>query len=128
MTRALALMLFATAAHADLYRWIDPESGSVKFSNVAPASQAGVQVVPYRGPAPSPAATSASGAAAGLEQRWRRLLEEVSAMPAGSPALQQRLQEFIATTAELEKADPAGAPRRRGEAEAVLQRLLRVER
>jgi len=30
------LFLWATAADADLYRWVDPESGSVKYSSVAP--------------------------------------------------------------------------------------------
>lgn len=127
MRRFLALMLFVTAAHADLYRWIDPETGSVKFSNVPPASQTGVQVVPYRGRAPLPEKPGASGAA-DLEPRWRRLLGEISAAPAGSPALPQQLQEFVGVSTELDKADPAGAARRRGEAEAVLQRLLKVER
>lgn len=127
MTRFLALMLLATAAHADLYRWIDPETGSVKFSNVPPASRAGVQVIPYRGAAPVPE-KSGTSSAADLEARWRRLLQEISGAPAGSPTLSQRLQQFVGLTTELEKADPAGAPRRRGEAEAVLQRLLKVEK
>jgi hypothetical protein len=36
--RALLLVagLAAVPAHADLYRWIDPQSGSVKYSSVAP--------------------------------------------------------------------------------------------
>jgi len=127
MKRFLALMLFATTAHADLYRWIDPETGSVKFSNVPPASQTGVQVVPYRGPAPRPGKPDASSAA-DLETRWRRLLGEISAAPAGSPTLPQRLQDFVGVSTELDKADPAGAARRRSEAEAVLQRLLKVEK
>lgn len=123
-------MLVATAAHADLYRWVDRETGSVKFSSVPPpASQAGVDVVPYRGPAapPKPAPSSASA----LELRWRELLAEISATPlspGGSPELQRRMQDFGAVTSELEKLDPAGAPRRRAEAESVLQRLLKVEK
>ena len=32
----LAMLGWAGAAAADLYRWVDPESGSVKFSNTPP--------------------------------------------------------------------------------------------
>ena len=32
----LAALLASQSAHADLYRWIDPASGSVKLSNVPP--------------------------------------------------------------------------------------------
>ena len=123
-------MLVATAAHADLYRWVDRETGSVKFSSVPPAeSQPGVEVVPYRGPAAPPKPASPSTEA--LELRWRELLAEISATPAapgGSPELQRRMQDFGAVTGELEKLDPAGAPRRRAEAESVLQRLLKVDK
>jgi hypothetical protein len=33
---AAALLAWAGAAAADLYRWVDPDSGSVKFSNYPP--------------------------------------------------------------------------------------------
>ena len=33
---ALAILAWAGAAAADLYRWVDPESGSVKFSSYPP--------------------------------------------------------------------------------------------
>jgi hypothetical protein len=37
--RALALLLaLAAPAHADLYRWVDPDTGSVKFSNLPPSN------------------------------------------------------------------------------------------
>lgn len=131
MTYFLVLLLLRSpAAHAELYRWVDPQSGSVKFSSVPPpASQPGVQVVPYRGPAaPSkPVATST----APLELRWRELLGEISAVPASSgasPQLQQRVQDFVALTSQLEQLDPAGAPLRRVEAQNVLQRLFKVQR
>jgi hypothetical protein len=121
------LLLGASAAYADLYRWVDPQTGSVKFSSVPPpGSQAGVQVVPYRAAA-VPAGPGDSDAAA-LDLRWHELLAEISAASPGSPALQQRLQAFAGVAAELDKADAAGAPRRHAEAEAVLQRLLRVEK
>ena len=118
-----------SAARADLYRWVDPQTGSVKFSSVPPPeSQAGVEVVPYRGNATpakpaAPAGTSAAPAGAGLELRWRELLAEISAAPPGSPLLQQRAQEFVAVAAELDQRDPAGAERRHAETQAVLQRL-----
>lgn len=122
------LILGARAAHADLYRWVDPQSGSVKFSSVPPpAAQPGVQVVPYRGSAAAPAKPE-SPAATDLDLRWRGLLAEISATPPGAPLLQPRLQEFVGLSAELDKADPAGAAHRHAEAESVLQRLLKVER
>ena len=123
-----------SAARADLYRWVDPQTGSIKFSSVPPPpSQAGVEVVPYRGGAappkpPAPAGTTASPADPTLDLRWRELLGEISVAPPGSSLLQQRLQDFATVNAEFEQRDPAGAERRRAEAQAVLQRLLRVEK
>jgi len=51
--RALALLLFiALPAHADLYRWIDPDSGSVKLSNLPPSDQRiNAELVPFHNPA-----------------------------------------------------------------------------
>jgi hypothetical protein len=123
----LLFLVGVGVARADLYRWVDPQSGAIKFSNVPPPpSQAGVEVVPYRGSAmpPKPAAPADPG----LDLRWRELLAEISVAPPGSSLLQQRLQDFIAVNAELDKRDPAGAERRRAEAQAVLQRLLGVEK
>ena len=121
----------AGVAHADLYRWVDPQSGSVKYSSVPPpASQAGVEVVPYRSGA-APAKPSAPGAAppsAALELRWQGLLAEISAIVPGSPGVPQRIQDFAMVSAELDRLDPAGAARRRAEAQAVLQRLLKVQK
>ena len=119
------LILAAGAVHADLYRWVDPQSGSVKYSSVPPpGSQAGVQVIPYRASAvPAPAPASAA-----LELRWRELLAGISAAAPGSPGLPQRIQDLTAASAELDRIDPAGSARRRGEAQAVLQRLLKVEK
>jgi hypothetical protein len=125
------LIMGAGAVHADLYRWVDPQSGSVKYSSVPPpASQAGVQVIPYRwsggsNAAPAKAPPAATGA---LELRWRELLAQISAAPPGTPGLPQRMQDFAAASAELDRLDPEGAARRRGEAQPVLQRLLKVER
>ena len=59
---ALAILAWAGAAAADLYRWVDPESGSVKFSSYPPPwfgdpakerVAPKVEVIPERGGAPS---------------------------------------------------------------------------
>jgi hypothetical protein len=107
MKRALLLLALAPVlAQADLYRWVDPVSGSIKYSNSPPAAplEAGpVEVVPFRGPsavspAPfSPAAApsvekspgaaqavappAASSPLATLETQWRGLLKIFSALP-----------------------------------------------
>jgi hypothetical protein len=131
---AALLTMIAAAAHADLYRWIDPQSGSVKYSSVPPpSSQAGVQVIPYRAsPAPAqpdaPAPAAAQPGNAALELRWRELLAEISAAAPGSPTLQQRLPDLAAVASELDRVDPAGTARRQAETQAALQRLLKGER
>ena len=137
MRRVLLLFLLAgMPARADLYRWVDPQTGSVKFSSVPPpASQPGVQLLPYRDngangagtEAPRPAPPPAPSAPSALELRWREALAEVSAAPPGSPLAQQRLRELAGLTAELDRADPAGATQRHDEAQAALQRLLKAK-
>ena len=56
----LAIALSSSHAHADLYRWVDRETGAVKFSSSPPPwfgdpeKERGappVEVIPYRGPA-----------------------------------------------------------------------------
>jgi hypothetical protein len=58
----LLFSLWAPSAHADLYRWVDPETGSVKFSSYPPpwygdeAKQRRapkVEHIPARGPGAS---------------------------------------------------------------------------
>jgi len=128
-------MAFAAfPAHADLYRWIDRESGSVKFSNVPPPwygdaekerGAPAVEVIQYRGPgAPSkPAAPEIAPAPpsplAALETRWARLMQFFAGLPAttdfsrAGAGIQQQLEAYQAVSAELDRLDPAGAPRRR---------------
>ena len=118
------LIAGARPAHADLYRWVDPHSGSVKYSSVPPpASQAGVQVIPSR----AHEAPASPGHDA-LELRWREVLAGISAAAPGSPELEQRLTELAAVATALDRADPAGSQRRRAQAQAVLRRFLKVER
>jgi hypothetical protein len=100
----LLAALLPLPAHADLYRWVDPQTGSVKLSSTPPPwygdpeKQRGapaVEVVPYRarGGAPAPETKPAVG---------------VAALEAG---------------AELTRLDPAGAQRRRAQEAAALARF-----
>jgi hypothetical protein len=136
------MFLWATAADADLYRWIDPESGSVKYSSVAPTwygdgerqgRAPAVEVVPYeplgvspRKPegAPRPGGT----AVAALEARWRALLQGFSTLTKSDfenagRGLGEQLQAYQALVAELERQDPAGTARRRAQEVPVMEKL-----
>ena len=124
------LVLFPLAAHADLYRWIDPASGSVKYSSVPP-SEPGIepQVVPYKAPPPpkpAPAAVPQANTAE-LEVRWRVLAAQVASIPpqelrSGSERVREQLQALQATRSELDRLDPGGAARRNAEMAAMIQR------
>ena len=99
MRRLLLLGLaFALPAHADLYRWVDPQSGSVKYSSAPPdwygdplreGVSPRVEVLRYQGPASGPASTKpapaekppATGTQAALEERWRSQLQFIASMP-----------------------------------------------
>jgi hypothetical protein len=122
----LLLLALPLLAYADLYRWIDPQSGSVKLSNTPPPwyeSGSGPQVerLPYSGPAAARATPQESAAApvAALQARWREALNAASSQPS-----KERLEILVALTADLERTDPAGAPRRREEVAAVLRKIL----
>jgi hypothetical protein len=139
--RGLVLLAacIAFAAHADLYRWVDPHSGSVKFSSTPPPwygdpekerRAPAVQVVPFRSPgtaAKAPPAPEKKPAAsmAGLEARWAELLRFFASLPPGTDfsGLQEQLQEYAAAGAELNRLDPPGAQRRRAQEAAAMARL-----
>ncbi len=137
--RALVLVgaCIAFTAHADLYRWIDPQTGSAKFSSTPPPwygdpekerGAPAVEVVPYgaRGvtAAPEKEKKPALGVA-GLEARWADLLRYFASLPPGTDfsGLQQQLQEYAAAGAELNRLDPAGAQRRRAQEAAAMARV-----
>lgn len=110
-------------AHADLYRWIDPVSGSVKLSSLPPSDpQIQAEVVRYNAPVPpKPPATD-------LESRWRALTSQLLALTPqdwnrASDALRQHLEAYEAVRAELDRQDPAGAARRREESTTLFERL-----
>ena len=135
-TAALLLCLAALPAHADLYRWIDPQTGSVKLSSQPPTDPSiDARLVPFRAPAAprqqSPALQKpkpAAGAFAELEARWSRMLTQLSSatpqdFSRSSQGFQQQLEAYEAVRVELDRLDPAGALRRRNEATTILERL-----
>jgi hypothetical protein len=145
--RALTLVaaLAAFPVEADLYRWIDRESGSVKFSNTPPPwfgdaekerGAPAVEVIPYRGPGgapPKPAAVPQKSAPASvvadLEARWARLTQFFDTLSPSTDfiragaAIQRELDAYQALSAELARLDPAGTPRRRVQELDVLEKL-----
>jgi len=145
---AMAMFAWAAAAVADLYRWVDPESGSVKYSSYPPpwygdeARQRRapkVEHIPSRRDAlarPDPVPGSPQDGArsfVALEAQRKAMLQQILAGAArGGPerspqALQKQLEEYGKLSQQLDKLNPEGAVARRGEAEAALQRLIRGE-
>ena len=131
----LIATLISAPAYADLYRWVDPQTGSVKFSSTPPPwfgdaekerGAPAVEVVPdrARAAAAAPEKKPAAGLA-GLEARWADLLRYFASLPPGTDfsGLQQQLQEYAAAGAELNRLDPAGAQRRRAQEAAAMARV-----
>ena len=147
--RILAFLLvafFVGAARADLYRWVDPETGSVKFSTYPPPwyvdeGKQGrgpkVERIPTgRDPAARPdvATADAQNPSKGyeaLEAQRKAMLQQMPGIAArggaqgGVPALQKHLEAFAALSQQIDKLNPEGAAARRAEAETVLQNLIR---
>ena len=142
----LIAALAPSIAHADLYRWVDPQTGSVKFSSYPPpwfGDQAtelrapAVEVLVYRQPgAPKPAAeppktAATAGILAALETRLAGLAQSFSALPANTDftragsGIQQQLEAYQAVAAELDRLDPAGAARRRQQEVGIVEKLRR---
>jgi Domain of unknown function (DUF4124) len=139
-TRLAWLLLVALPAHADLYRWIDPATGSVKFSSVPPTDgSVDARVVPYKAPplpkttAPTAAQSAtptpvAPAAVVELEGRWRSLLGQIAGITpqdfnTDAEGIRQRVQAYEAVRTELDRLDPAGAARRHAEAAAMVEHL-----
>jgi len=131
-----ALLLFfclVAPAHADLYRWIDPDTGSVKLSSLPP-SESGInaEIVPYRAPAsPKPPAAPAKPAASlvqALQAKWSEILTQITGLSTqdfqrGGEGLKQHLEAYEAVRVELDRIDPAGAARRRAESDSLVDRV-----
>ena len=142
----LIATLISAPSYADLYRWVDPQTGSVKFSSYPPPwfgdpakeiSAPATEVVVYRPPgAPKPSAepvkpSAAASILSALETRLAGLSQFFSALPsnqdfsrAGS-GIQQQLEAYQAVSAELDRLDPAGAARRRQQEAGVIETLRR---
>ncbi len=138
--RALLLIgcFAAFPAKADLYRWVDPQTGSVKYSSVAPSwygdaeqarSAPPVELLPSVPTAKASEAPKSDPAVAALEARWRTLLQSFSALAAGGgleragPDVQRQLEAYQALVAELDRRDPAGTARRRAEEASLAEKL-----
>jgi hypothetical protein len=130
------------AAAADLYRWVDPETGSVKFSSYPPPwygdeSQQRrapkVEHIPVRGSGagariePEPNAPRESAPSLdSLERQRKATMEQINAST-GLPGAdtQKQLESLAAVIEQLNKVNPEGAAVRRAETEALLQKLLK---
>jgi hypothetical protein len=144
----LAMIFWAGTACADLYRWVDPETGAVKFSNYPPPwygnedKQRGapkVERIPERSrpvlqeteaPAPkvNPAAAAAkqvAGPLGPLDARRKELLSQVAASISNPAQAQKLLEEYALLTAEMDRKDPKGADGRRAETESALGKLTK---
>jgi len=142
----LLATLTAVPAHAELYRWVDPQTGSVKFSSYPPPwfgdqvrelHAPATEVIVYQAPGtPRPAAAPVKPSAAAsilsaLESRLAGLRQFFSTLPsnadfsrAGS-GIQQQIEAYQAVSAELDRLDPAGAARRRAQEVGVMETLRR---
>jgi hypothetical protein len=134
-----AVLLFLSGTvFADLYRWVDPETGSVKFSSYPPPwfgdaelemRAPKVEHIPERAPgaASEPGATPA-GPLEALEERRKRVMQQIATLPAdpqrAGAGLKQHLDAYAAVIAEMDRLDPKGADRRRAEAQPLLDRMV----
>ena len=141
----IALCIPLSAA-ADLYRWVDRETGSVKFSNTPPPwygdaererNAPAVEVIQYRQPGAAPVAPALDKPPAmasviqALETRWAELNKFFASLPPDTDAaragagVQQQIQSYDALRAELDRLDPQGVARRRAQEPGVLETLRR---
>ncbi len=143
LASVLLLGLCAHPAVAQLYRWVDPETGSVKFSSYPPpwygneAAQRRapkVDVIPpgrTAGATTQAANTSQDGAQRleSFELQRRQLLQQL-AKPGAQRApqeLQKQLEAYSTLSDQMDKLDPPGAAARRGEVQVLIERILKGE-
>ncbi|HSA91329.1 MAG TPA: DUF4124 domain-containing protein [Burkholderiales bacterium] len=143
----LAILVLPGLAQADMYRWVDRETGAVKFSNTPPPwygdpekerRNPPVEVIRYRGPVekPKPAPEPQGAAAeartiATLEARWLELVRFFASLPpttdfeSAGPNIKRQLDAYRALAAELDRLDPGGTARRRSQEAAVIEAVRR---
>ncbi len=146
---AVLFWIWAASAAADLYRWVDPETGSVKFSSYPPPWYGNPQMERHApkveripaGRAASPAEAESrteeakpAPSLAALEAGRKSLLKLLSALPENedfdraAQGLQQQLAAYHAVVAELDRIDPRGAAARKAETRTLLERLREATR
>ena len=135
--------IWSSVALADLYRWVDPETGSVKFSSYPPpwygdaAKQRRapkVEVIPAgsdRVAKPEAGSAALEGARRLDElEAERKLLLQQLVRPGperGAQALQKQLEAYTALSAQMDKLDPIGTNARRAETQGLIYRILKGE-
>lgn len=146
-TLFLAILVLPGLAQADMYRWVDRETGAVKFSNTPPPwygdrekerRNPPVEVIRYGSPAqkpkPAPAPEEAAREArtvATLEARWLELVRFFASLPPttdferAGPNIKRQLDAYQALAAELDRLDPGGTARRRSQEAAVIEAVRR---
>jgi hypothetical protein len=121
---ALAVLLaWASPAVADLYRWVDPETGSVKFSSYPP---------PWFGGAPNPRAPKVevilpTRTAPAFEPRLDAD-REAAAAPAAAASRSELLKQIAQRVAALAAAPPDAMERPSLELGESLQALEQLDR
>lgn len=156
MRRAIlvaACCLWSAGAAADLYRWVDPETGSVKYSSYPPpwygdpekerrapkverlpAGYASPPAVTEPDASGKPAARAPSADApsfllSSLEARRKAIMQLLASLPQredfarSGAGLQQHMLAYQAVAAEMDRLDPKGAAARRAEAQPLLDKL-----
>ena len=140
------VLLRAGPAAADLYRWVDPETGSVKFSSYPPPwyddpekSRRAPKVEHI--PAGLDPTAKPAGARTGesgrrleiLEAQRKAILLQLPKLAAesgsepGAQALKRQMEVYATLTDQMDKLDPEGAAARRAEMQAQLDKALRGE-
>jgi hypothetical protein len=142
---AVVVFLFFRAgpAAADLYRWIDPETGSIKYSSYPPpwygdeAKQRRapkVELIPAGSDTvarPEPGALPQEGARRmeALEAQRKAMLQQLSGLAAqagserGGPALQKQLGAYAVLADQIDRLNPEGAAARRGELQTAIEKI-----
>ena len=130
----IAAFLWAAPAAADLYRWIDPETGSVKFSSYPPPwydestpdrRMPKVERIPDRS---SPKSFSGGSEQAALDGQRRAVMLMIDATldePANSTTeaeLRRQMRIYRDVTVQLDRLDPAGAPARNRDLQRFLEK------
>lgn len=134
---------WSSIAQADLYRWVDPETGSVKFSSYPPpwfgdeAKQRRapkVEVIPAgrdrtAGSETASAAQDDARRRESLETQRKQLMQQLAkpGTERGPQALQKQLEAYSALSEQMDKLDPAGAALRRSETQGLIEKILKGE-